>query len=57
MSRPAPGRDPLVAELERRIETIQDLDDASFGVFTRLDWILCALLFLALPHVLLWWFS
>jgi hypothetical protein len=57
VSLPGQARDPLVAELERRIEAIEGLDEARFGAFTPLDWVLCVLLFLVVPHLLLWWFS
>jgi hypothetical protein len=45
----------LTRELERRLAWMSRADDAEFGRFTRLDWWLCALFFLALPIVAVWW--
>jgi hypothetical protein len=47
----------LVAELERRIEEFEGLDESAFGRFTALDWLLCVLGALILPHLALWWFT
>ncbi len=39
----------LVQELERRIDTLQDLDDAEFGAFTRADYVVLVVFALLLP--------
>lgn len=54
---PRAGEDPRVAELVRRIETLERLDEESLGTFTRLDWWICTVLAVVLPVVVLWWFA
>ena len=49
--------DARARELERRIEELERLDDEALGSFTPLDWLVCALLALALPAALLAWFA
>ena len=53
----AAGRDRrseiLHQELERRLEFLEASEDSVFGAFTTLDWILCTLLFFALPLLVL----
>ena len=39
----------LVQDLERRIDTLQDLDDAEFGAFTRTDYVILVVFALLLP--------
>ena len=39
----------LQEELERRLVFLEESDDSVFGEFTTLDWVLCILLFFALP--------
>lgn len=39
----------LRQELERRLEFLETSDDSVFGAFTTLDWIVCTVLFFALP--------
>lgn len=58
-SEPGPRdvEDPRVAELVRRIETLESLEEQRFGAFTRLDWWLCTGLSVVAPIVLLWWFA
>ncbi len=36
-------------DLERRIDTLQDLDDAEFGAFTRADYVILVIISLLLP--------
>ena len=46
-----------VAELEARIAELESLDEASFGHFTRWDWIVCVGLAVLGPALALWWFA
>ncbi len=43
----------LREELERRLAFLEEADDSAFGDFTRLDWLLCTLLFFVFPLLLL----
>ncbi len=43
----------LRQELERRLAFLEEADDSAFGDFTRLDWLVCTLLFFVLPLLLL----
>ncbi len=43
----------LHEELDRRLEFFETADDSVFGAFTALDWLLCILLFFALPVIIL----
>lgn len=43
----------LVEDLERRIDTLQDLDEAEFGAFTRSDYIILIIFSLVLPVIAL----
>ena len=43
----------LHKELERRLDFLETSDDSAFGAFTTLDWILCTVLFFALPLLVL----
>ncbi len=45
--------DVLREELERRLAFLEEADDSAFGDFTRLDWLLCTLLFFVFPLLLL----
>ena len=47
----------LRRELERRLRLLDEADEADFGTFTTLDWILCAVGFFVLPLVAVWWWS
>ena len=40
---------PLVEDLERRIEILENMDDAEFGSFTRLDYLILVIGAVALP--------
>jgi len=40
---------PLVEDLERRIEILENMDDAEFGSFTRLDYFILVIGAVALP--------
>jgi hypothetical protein len=46
-----------VAELERRIDELEGLDESAFGAFTAWDWLLCTVFAVALPGLALWWFA
>lgn len=56
-AQPRRAGDARIAELVRRIEILEGLDEERFGAFTRLDWWICTALSVALPVVLLWWFA
>ena len=43
----------LVQDLERRIDTLEELDDADFGAFTRADYIILAIIGVILPGIAL----
>ena len=53
----AHATDPRIEELRRRIEELEALDEAELGPFTGWDWLACALVALAVPAALLWWFG
>lgn len=40
---------PLVKDLERRIEILENMDDAEFGSFTRLDYLILGIGAVVLP--------
>lgn len=46
-----------IAELERRIRALEELDGATLGRFTGWDWLVCVLGGVVLPVVALWWFA
>ncbi len=48
-------RERLVADLERRIEEIEVLDDSDIGAFTSLDWFFCITGSIVIPALALWW--
>ena len=50
-------RERVVAELERRIELLEQVDDSTAGAFTRWDWLLCLLGAVIVPYLALWWFA
>ena len=50
-------RERLVADLERRIDELEALDDGALGTFTSLDWLLCVAGCIVLPALALWWFA
>jgi hypothetical protein len=56
-SREAQSAPDRVAELERRIRILEDLDDATLGRFSGWDWWVCALGGLVAPIAALWWFA
>jgi hypothetical protein len=47
----------LVADLERRIEELENLDESAFGNFTTWDWLLCIFGALVIPYLALLWFA
>ena len=48
------NREQLVADLERRLEA---LDDSDVGSFTSLDWFFCITGSIVIPVIALWWFA
>ena len=59
---PSPGigrkpRDLTIEELERRIETLEALDDSTLGSFSSLDWVVLVIGAVAIPAVILWWLA
>ena len=44
----------LVADLERRIDAMQNMGDAELGTFTRVDWIVLILISIVIPAIVLW---
>jgi hypothetical protein len=47
----------LRRELERRLRLLEEADEAEFGTFTRLDWIVCTVAFFVLPLLAVWWWA
>lgn len=45
----------LNAELERRFEIFEHIDDDEFGRFTGVDWAICTIAFFVLPILIAWW--
>ena len=43
----------LRGELERRLALLEQAEESTVGSFTALDWLLCTLLFFALPLLIL----
>ena len=43
----------LREELERRLALLEQAEESTVGPFTALDWLLCTLLFFALPLLIL----
>jgi hypothetical protein len=50
-------RERLVADLERRVEELQSLDNSDIGNFTSLDWFFCIAASVVIPVIALWWFA
>ena len=50
-------RHQTIEELEGRIETLEALDDAKLGSFTKWDWVICVVGAVILPAIALWWFA
>jgi hypothetical protein len=48
-------RQLVVADLESRIRTLETADESQFGAFTRVDWLLTALISLLLPFLAWLW--
>jgi len=57
MSAESADREVLVADLERRIEQLEGLDDSDIGRFTALDWFFCITGSVVIPAIALWWFA
>ncbi len=47
-------RERLVADLERRLDELQALDDSDVGSFTTLDWFFCITVSIVIPVIALW---
>jgi hypothetical protein len=47
----------LVADLERRLEALEALDDSDVGSFTSLDWFFCITGSIVIPVIALWRFA
>lgn len=41
----------LIADLERRIDTMQNMGDAELGTITRLDWIVLIVVSIVIPVI------
>lgn len=41
----------LIADLERRIETMQNMGDAELGTFSRADWIFLIVISIVIPVI------
>lgn len=41
----------LVADLEQRIDTMQNMGDAELGTFNRLDWIILVVISIVIPVI------
>ncbi len=50
-------RELVVEDLEKRIESLEALDDSALGSFTALDWVICVVGSVLIPALLLWWFA
>ena len=51
------NREQLVADLERRLEALEALDDSDVGSFTSLDWFFCITGSIVIPVIALWRFA
>ena len=45
---------PRVRELVRRIEELEATDEAAFGHFSAMDWIVCTVFGFVLPLLCIW---
>jgi hypothetical protein len=41
----------LIADLERRIDTMQNMGDAELGTFSRFDWIFLIVISIVIPVI------
>ena len=41
----------LVADLEQRIDTMQDMGDADLGTFSRFDWVVLIIISIVIPVI------
>lgn len=41
----------LIADLEQRIDTMQNLGDSELGTFSRLDWVVLILISIVIPVI------
>ncbi len=48
-------RERLFADLERRLDELEALDDSDVGSFTTLDWFFCITGSIVVPAIALWW--
>lgn len=53
----SPLADERAAELERRIEELEALEESAFGDFTAWDWLVCVIGGLLAPALAAWWFA
>jgi len=53
----SPPADERAAELERRIEELEALEESAFGRFTAWDWFVCVIGALVVPAIAAWWFA
>ena len=51
------NREQHVADLERRLEALEALDDSDVGSFTSLDWFFCITGSIVIPVIALWRFA
>ena len=51
------NREQLVADLERRLDELEALDDSDVGSFTSLDWFFCITGSVVIPVIAVWWFA
>jgi hypothetical protein len=51
------NRERLFADLERRLDELEALDDSDVGSFTTLDWFFCITGSVVIPVIALWWFA
>ena len=52
-----PGARTHVDELRARIEQLEGQDEAAFGEFRAVDWLLCVLGSVVIPAAAAWWFA
>ncbi|MDH5621142.1 MAG: hypothetical protein OEY74_03595 [Gammaproteobacteria bacterium] len=41
----------VIADLERRIDTMQNMGDAELGTFSRVDWIVLVIISIVIPVI------
>jgi hypothetical protein len=48
---PSKNDKDLIADLEHRIDTMQNMGDADLGTFSRLDWLILTLICIVIPVI------